>query len=307
MIDLHIHLDGSLGERELNALAAKQNAKTRVTYPSSPPDPEGGLKAYLERFRLPLSLLQSPESVYHAIMLLAERLEKEGLEYAEIRFAPSLSTDTGATQSEIVSAASYAAKKTFERGFPIGIILCCMRGGERDANLETLRLAEEYVKTASGIVAIDLAGDEGRFPTEDYRYIFDRAREKGIPFTIHAGEAGGAESVRAALDMGTKRLGHGVRAVEDPETLRRIISEMVTLELCYTSNLQTGAWKGGEYPLRRLMAQGVAVTLNTDNTAVSATTLRREYDLLAITAEEREILSANARKAAFKNKLLEND
>ena len=167
MIDLHIHLDGSLGERELNALAAKQNAKTRVTYPSSPPDPEGGLKAYLERFRLPLSLLQSPESVYHAIMLLAERLEKEGLEYAEIRFAPSLSTDTGATQSEIVSAASYAAKKTFERGFPIGIILCCMRGGERDANLETLRLAEEYVKTASGIVAIDLAGDEGRFPTEE--------------------------------------------------------------------------------------------------------------------------------------------
>ena len=307
MIDLHIHLDGSLGKEEILRLAEITGTDlSDAVFDDSPPSPEGGLKDYLKRFELPLSVLQSPESVYYAIMLLAERLKGEGLEYAEIRFAPSLHTRGGHRETEIVSAASDAAKEALCRGFPIGVVLCCMRGLSREKNLATASLAADFVTRRSGIVGLDLAGDEGTYPNSLYGYYFGFAKEKGIPFTVHAGEACGAESVLSALRQGAKRIGHGIRAAYDEKTVSEMLAAGVTAELCYTSNLQTGAWSAAkEYPLRYFMERGVKVTLNTDNTAVSKTSLKREYELLRVTPEEERILDANARAAAFENRLLE--
>ena len=307
MIDLHIHLDGSLGKEEILRLAEISGASVpEFEFYDTPPSPEGGLKDYLKRFELPLSVLQTPECVYYAMLFLAERLKGEGLEYAEIRFAPSLHTRGGHTETEIVSAASDAAKEAFERGFPMGVILCCMRGIPREKNLCTASIAADFVKKKTGIVGLDLAGDEGTYPNSLYGYYFAFAREKGIPFTVHAGEARGAESVLSAVRQGAKRIGHGVRAGYDEKTVSEMLAAGVTAELCYTSNLQTGAWSAAkEYPLRYFVERGVKVTLNTDNTAVSKTSLKREYALLRVTPEEERILDANARAAAFANRLVD--
>ena len=130
--------------------------------------------------------------------------------------------------------------------------------------------------------------------------------EQSACVLTYAGEARGAESVLSALRQGAKRIGHGVRAAYDEKAVSEMLAAGVTAELCYTSNLQTGAWSAAkEYPLRYFMERGVKVTLNTDNTAVSKTSLKREYELLRVTPEEERILDANARAAAFENRLLE--
>ena len=126
------------------------------------------------------------------------------------------------------------------------------------------------------------------------------ARRLDVPFTIHAGEAAGPDSIRQALDFGAVRIGHGVRSVEDPALLALLSERGTVLELCPTSNLQTGIYSDiGQYPLRRLMEAGVRVTLNTDNMTVSHTTLAHEFSLFPLTAQEKRQLQLNAVSAAF--------
>ena len=121
-----------------------------------------------------------------------------------------------------------------------------------------------------------------------------------MPYTIHAGEACGAESVYTALRFGTKRLGHGVRSIEDDALVERLAAEGVALELCPTSNLNTSIFERIEdYPLRKLMAAGVKVTVNTDNMMVSGVTLASELEQLGLTKEELHTLALNAAEASF--------
>jgi adenosine deaminase len=156
-----------------------------------------------------------------------------------------------------------------------------MRGEDnREANLETVRLGEKYREL--GVGGIDLAGAEGLYPTEMFGYVFERARELGVSFTIHAGEADGCHSVRTALNFGAKRIGHGVRSVEDKELLKRLAESGTVLELCPKSNLDTHIFESLlEYPLPQLMQAGVKVTINSDNMAVSGVSVRDELEAVA--------------------------
>ena len=136
----------------------------------------------------------------------------------------------------------------------------------------------------SGVCAVDLAGAEALYPTEQYADLFAYAKQLRIPVTIHAGEAAGTESIRAAVAMGAARIGHGIRAAYDAETMELLKEHHITLELCPTSNLNTKVVDSiGQYPIRQLMDAGVAVTINTDNMTVSDTCIQHEYQLLADT------------------------
>ena len=188
-------------------------------------------------------------------------------------------------------------------GVKANLILCCMRGDKnREENLETVRLTAEFL--GKGVCAADLAGAEALFATETFEDVFALARELSIPYTIHAGEAVGPESVYKALEFGAKRLGHGVRSMEDPELLKRLAREGVTLELCPTSNLNTNIFNSiEEYPLVPLMEAGVRVTVNTDNTMVSGVSLRSEWEKVVQTfhlnQEQILTLQKNAAEAIF--------
>lgn len=305
LIDLHLHLDGSLSPKLVRELAALQGISIpaeesalleMLTVGTDCSD----LNTYLEKFAFPCSLLQTEAGLTAAASGLLAELSESGFLYAEIRFAPQKSTDNGLTQKQAVEAVIKGMKSSSLRS---GLILCCMRGSDNtEENFETVRLAGDFL--GQGVCAVDLAGAEALYPTGDFEDLFAYARELGVPFTIHAGEAAGAESVGTALQFGAKRIGHGVRSSEDQAVMKRLAETGVVLELCPTSNLNTAVYGSiKDYPLRKLMTEGVRVTVNTDNTTVSATSLRKEFGLLretfSLTDAECCLLLLNAAEAAF--------
>ena len=305
LIDLHLHLDGSLSVKSVKELAALQN----IEIPENEEellkllrinDDCKNLTEYLEKFAFPGMLLQTKEAVALSVYNLQEELKEQGLIHAEIRFAPQLHTHKGLSQREVIEAAIEGLDRS---DFSAGLILCCMRGNDNhEENLETVRLAKDYL--GKGVVCVDIAGAEALFPTENFADLFALARELEIPYTIHAGEADGPKSVWKALEFGTKRLGHGVRSLEDPELVEKIVSEGITLELCPTSNIHTCIFPSiEEYPLRKLMEAGVKVTINTDNMTVSNINLAKEFGKLIaafnLTDEEIKGFARNSVNACF--------
>jgi adenosine deaminase len=263
----------------------------------------------LEKFDFPLSLLQTKEAIEEATYLLCRELILEDCIYAEIRFAPQLHTSKGISQEEAVVAAIKGFKRSEMLG---GLILCCMRqDGNENENFATVEVAKRFL--GNGVLALDLAGNEAGFSTANFSKLFETARNLGIPFTIHAGEADGAQSVKKAIELGASRIGHGVRSIEDEEVIALLADRKIPLELCPTSNINTAIFSSiEEYPIRYLMERGVVVTVNSDNRSVSATSSKREVDILKHTFdldEDVEIqLLLNSVSAAFcdqstKNKL----
>ena len=305
LIDLHLHLDGSLSVKSVKELAALQN----IEIPENEEellkllrinDDCKDLTEYLEKFAFPGMLLQTKEAVALSVYNLQEELKEQGLIHAEIRFAPQLHTRKGLSQREVIEAAIEGLDRS---DFSAGLILCCMRGNDNhEENLETVRLAKDYL--GKGVVSVDIAGAEALFPTENFGDLFALAKELEIPYTIHAGEADGPKSVYKALEFGTKRLGHGVRSLEDPALIEKIVSEGITLELCPTSNIHTCMFPSiEEYPLRKLMEAGVKVTINTDNMTVSNINLAKEFGKLIaafdLTDEEIKGFARNSVNACF--------
>ena len=206
------------------------------------------------------------------------------------------------TQEDAIKAALEGLKKT---NLKANLILCCMRGeGNEKENNETLELARKYLVEDGGVVAIDIAGAEALYPTSNYSDLFAKAREYGIPFTIHAGEADGPDSVKTAIEFGTKRIGHGVRSYEDPSVVELIKKEGVTLEMCPTSNRQTHAVEDmSKYPFMDYLNQGVKVTLNTDDMGIERTTLAKEFRYMEknfnLTYAQEKTILLNSINAAF--------
>ena len=185
------------------------------------------------------------------------------------------------------------------------LILCFMRGSDNmDLNMETLEVTTRYLVPDGGVVAVDLAGAEALFPTSGYRGLFAEVSRRGIPFTIHAGEADGAQSVRSAIEFGAHRIGHGVRSFEDPDVLKMIRDRGIVLEMCPTSNRQTHAISDmSRYPLVEYLRSGIRVTVNTDDMGIEGTTLAEEFRYLerdfGLTREEEMTVLKNSVDAAF--------
>lgn len=309
-IDLHLHLDGSLRPDTVWELAQEQgivlpaSSKEELVSFLRVPGECQSLTEYLERFDLPLLVLQRAAALERVTRELVEDLAKQGLTYAEIRFAPQLSTKQGLTQEEVVEAVIRGLNDALadHPSIKAGLILCFMRGADSQTNEGTFEAAKQYY--GRGVLAVDLAGAEGLFKTADYEEIFKKVKKAGLPFTIHAGEADGPESVRKALEFGARRLGHGVRAAEDEVLVEQLIREKITLEVCPISNLHTKVAKDvHDHPIRRLFDRGVRVTVNTDNMTVSNTSLEREYTFLkeyyGFTEAEIAVMNEYAKEAAF--------
>ncbi len=282
LIDLHLHLDGALSVDTVLALAQMQGDtlptrdREELFNLLTAPDDCKDLNEYLERFALPCSLMLTKETISETVYRTLEEQKQKGLIYAELRFAPQLHLARGLTQEEVVQAAIGGMNRSELKS---NLILCCMRGEDNlQENLETVRLAEKY--RHQGVVAVDLAGAEALFPTEDFEEVFAYARELGLKFTVHAGEAAGADSVMQALEFGAHRIGHGIHAADDEAVMQALKDRQVPVELCIKSNLQTKAATSLEnYPLQRLLDHGIIVTLNTDNPTVSNTDMRQELAL----------------------------
>lgn len=313
LTELHLHLDGSLRPETVWELAKEQGVKLpaesleAVRYQMRVPEDCRTLEEYLERFDLPLMVLQKAEALERVTFELTEDLAKEGVDYAEIRFAPQLSVKEGLSQDEVVEAAVRGARRGMER-YPrirVGLILCCMRGDRnQDLNLETVKTAAKYMGDV--VCAVDIAGAESLYPTDRFRPVFDKVNEYGLPMTIHAGEAAGPDSMRTALSYGTRRIGHGVAAVDDEALVKELIEKNVTLEVCVSSNYHTKVVPSIEaHPIRRLFDMGVRVTVNSDNMTASGTDIHKEIRILketfGFTDAEIEKMQEYAWEARFLN------
>lgn len=310
MIDLHLHLDGSLNPKNMEYMAQMAGVKLPTTNEKElrrllmvEPDCTN-LGEYLEKFDLPLKVLQKGECLRYAVYKLLEDLHNQGLCYAEVRFAPQLHTAEGMTQEEAVEEAIKGLEEGIKKyGIMAQLILCCMRKDNNHAdNIKTVEVAGKYL--GQGVCAVDLAGNEAAFPTENFSDIFMKAQHHNIPIIIHAGEAAGPDSIRKALELGAVRIGHGIHAIEDEELMDIIRKKNIFLEMCYSSNLQTRTVeKAEDYPIRRFVQNGIRVTVNTDNVTVSNTTLKREYQLLqkqfGLTEEVLKQIALNGVDAAF--------
>lgn len=315
-IDLHLHLDGAITPDIAKKLAAAQEIELPTDDDKelekllTVPEDCTSLNDFLKCFELPNSLMMTKKGLSEAVYLVAENIKSQGVIYAEIRFAPQLHTKKGMTQEDAVLAALEGLKRT---DLKVNLILCCMRGaGNDEANYETVEIARKYLVEDGGVTGIDIAGAEALYPTSDYSELFAKAKEYDIPFTIHAGEADGAESVRYAILYGATRIGHGVRINEDKSVEEIVKNKGIYLEMCPTSNRQTHAVEDmSDYPLIDYLNNGIKVTLNTDDMAIEGTTLAKEYRYMereyGLTPEQEKTMLANSIEAAFTSEAVKNE
>lgn len=283
MIDLHLHLDGSLSEQDFLYLAKKDGVDLGNDFPNNiyVPDDCPSLEVYLERFALPGLLLQNKENLSHVTKSLVNRLYKMGYIYAEIRFAPQLHTGKGLTQMDAALAALDGLNEALKEhpDFEANLILCCMRHASEEVNMETVEVANKLKGTR--VVAVDLAGAEALHPCTYYKNVFAKAKEYKLNITIHGGEATGSDEVMMALDNGAIRIGHGVHLDVNGKDGDRAKRENVCFEFCPTSNLQTKSLKSyKDVPIMRFMERGIPVTVNSDNMTVSNTDVYQEFSHL---------------------------
>ena len=306
--DIHLHLDGSLSSHAVIKIAKKENI-VLPTYVETELDKYlmvdencASLNEYLTKFDVPNLVLQTKYGLKTAYLDLLKRESEAGLKYVEIRMAPQLSTQKGLSQEEVVKTL-IGAKIEGEKLYKIksNLILCLMRGANESVNLETINAARKYL--GKGVVALDLAGAEALFPNELYFSLFKLAKEHNIPFVIHAGEASGANSVKTALEMGASRIGHGIHSIDDEKVIQMLVEKQIPLEICPKSNLDTKTISSFEQlPIKKFMEKGIKVTLNTDDMAVSNTTLENEYNILSnigFSYEQLKQISLNTIDAAF--------
>lgn len=289
--DLHVHLDGSLRPATLLDLAREQGV--RLPGVASLADLRRflgsltsgvSLTRYLKAFDLTLQVLQEAEALERAAFELAEDAHAEQVRYMEVRYCPALHTRRKLTMEATVDAV-VAGLERARRAFGIrtGTIICGIRHLSPRLSVRLAELAVEY--HGRGVIAFDLAGAEKDYPAKAHRRAFDLVLKNHLNVTVHAGEAFGPESIAQALHYcGAHRIGHGTRLRENPAILRYVNDHRIPLEMCPTSNVQTGAVSSlRSHPFSEYLTTGLRVTLNTDNRLVSSTTMTRELDR-AVTA-----------------------
>lgn len=272
-VELHCHLDGSISLETLEILAGGPLEAASVQAPV----PCHSLNQYLQCFSVVLPLLQTEEALQMAAYDVVRQAAEENVIYMEVRFAPAFHCQKGLTERDACRAVIQGLQRG-EKDFGVlsRALVCMMRGLSREQNERTLQCA--LALKDQGVAGLDLAGDEAGYPTEQYRELFKMARDLGLPFTIHSGECGSAENVKDAVEMGAKRVGHGVAAAGHEKLLELCREKNILFEMCPVSNLQTKAVKDlKEYPFLPMMKKGLAVSIHTDNRTVSGTTLTREW------------------------------
>jgi adenosine deaminase len=341
-VSLHDHLDGGLRPATIIELAEAVGH----TLPSTDPvalgewfresADSGSLVRYLETFDHTIAVMQTKEGLFRVAKEFVEDLADDGVVYGEVRWAPEQHLQKGLTLDEVVEAiqegldAGVDAVAESGREIQVGQLITAMRHADRGQEIAELAVRHRN----KGAVGFDIAGAEDGFLPARFRDAFTYLAQHNFPATVHAGEAAGLESIQSALvDGRALRLGHGVRIAEDitvefddedsadgdeaddnigmvslGELASWVRDRGIALEICPSSNLQTGAIAGfGEgiesHPLDMLYQIGFNVTINTDNRLMSGVTLTDEFELLVETfdydLDDLLELTLNAAEAAF--------
>ena len=320
---LHDHLDGGLRPQTVVELARDTGYKK---LPTTDPGElnewfqrgakRGSLPLFLEGFAHTTGVMQTEEALERVAYEMMEDMHADGVVYVETRFAPVFHTEGGLHWEEIVAAVLRGLEKGKEKfGVEYGLIISAMRN--MTLSQEMAELAIDFRER--NVVGFDLAGEEGGYPPKKHVNAFHYIQRENFNITIHAGEAFGKESIWQAIQWcGAHRIGHATRLIEDVKVsdddptevvsmgylAQYVLDKRIPLEICLTSNVDTGAVKSiEEHPFGIFHRYKFRVTLNTDDRLMSNTTLSREYMLaheaFALTLHDVEKLTLNAMKSAF--------
>jgi adenosine deaminase len=307
--ELHLHLDGSLRVETALELARTRRVDAPDTWAGMfealvAPERTASQAELLERFDLPIALLQDGEALERVAAELVETKAAERVRYLEIRWGPALHTARGLSLADGIAAVCRGASEAGARtGTVVRLICTALRSHDPELNLELAETAARF--RGLGLTGWDLAGGEERFPDPlVFERAFAAARAGGLRITIHAGEWGGAAQVRRALAVDPERIAHGPLAIDDPDLGAELIARGVSLDLCPTSNVQAGIVPSvAQHPLARLHRAGVSVTLSTDDTTVSDISLSEEYaqavERIGLTLPELWAIDRRALEVAF--------
>jgi adenosine deaminase len=321
---LHDHLDGGLRPQTIVELA---QGDPQVQLPA--PDAEGlarwfrdnadsgSLVRYLETFDQTLAVMQTQDGLFRVASEAAQDLAADGVVYAESRYAPEQHLQRGLTLEQVVEAVNagfrHGEQVAAEAGSPIRVtaLLTAMRHAAKSREIAELAVAYRD----EGVAGFDIAGAEAGYPPTRHLDAFEYLRRENAHFTIHAGEAFGLPSIWEAIQWcGADRLGHGVRIIDDIQTVdgqtrlgrlaQYVRDKRLPLEMCPSSNVQTGAAKSiAEHPIGLLRRQYFRVTVNTDNRLMSGTSMTREMLLLTEAFgygwADLQWFTINAMKSAF--------
>jgi adenosine deaminase len=317
---LHDHLDGGLRAETIVELARETDYGRLPTH-----DPDhlrqwfeeaadsGSLERYLETFEHTVAVMQTRESLIRVAQECAEDLAADGVVYAEVRFAPEQHTTLGLSLDQVVEAVLEGFQRGSQgRNIRVGTLLTAMRHQARSREIAELAVRYRDV----GVVGFDIAGAEAGYPPTRHLDAFEYLQRENAHFTIHAGEAFGLPSIWQAIQWcGADRLGHGVRIIDDISVssdgtakLGRLAAyvrdKRIPLEMCPTSNLQTGAAESiAEHPIGLLRRLYFRATVNTDNRLTSSTSVSQEFHKLVEAFgygwDDLQWFTVNAMKSAF--------
>jgi adenosine deaminase len=311
-VELHRHLEGSVRLQTLVDVALEYgiempeyDVETLRPFVQMMPDEPRNWQHFLGKFQTLRQFYRSPDVIRRVAREAIADAAHDNVRYLELRLTPrALSNIINCSYHEVVSwVCQVAAQAAHDFDIEVRLILSMNRHESVEIGEEVLNAAIDYCD--QGVVAVDLAGNEQTFAARPFRPVFERAREAGLGITIHAGEWGGADNVRDAIEhLGASRVGHGVRLLEDPSLLPLLIERNVVLEICPTSNVQSGVVADfGVHPLPQLFHQQVRTTINTDDPLVSNITLTDEIERVVthmkLTLDEVKQLTLVAAQAAF--------
>lgn len=310
LIDLHHHLDGSVRLETILDLGLKHDlplpAKTleglrpfvQVT------ERQPGVMAFIEKFQWMTGILVDYDACRRVAYENMEDAALEGLAYIELRYSPWFMAEAHALDPQGVVEAVTDGIRAGERQFGIlanQIGILSRHYGPLVAHQEL----DALLRCRDEITALDLAGDEANFKGELFFEHFKRGRDAGWHITIHAGESDGASSIWQAIrELGAERIGHAVRAVDDPALLDYLAEHRIGVECNLTSNVQTSTVQDyASHPIRVFLEKGILATLNTDDPGISAIDLHYEYDVAApaagLTSEMIRKAQMNSLSTAF--------
>jgi adenosine deaminase len=283
--ELHLHLEGSIQPETVCSLTARHGVlmtegevRQRYAYRD--------FTEFIEAFKWVTSLLREPQDYALVARDLAEHLLAQTVVYAEVTLSVGVML-LRKQQPQANFEALLRATEPFERrGLRIRWVFDAARQFGVDAAMDVVESARRCGSKA--IVAFGIGGDELSVPTEAFRPVFERAAEIGLHRLMHAGEVGGPEKIREAIELlGAERIGHGIAAINDPGLMDLLAERRIPLEVCPGSNLKTGALalqlrsagaRIEDHPLPRLLRHGIPIVLSTDDSAMFHTTLQKEYE-----------------------------
>lgn len=304
-VELHLHHEGAAPPAFIRQLAHEKKVDLEGVFNEDGSYAYKDFVHFLSVYEAATSVLKSPEDYARLTTAVLEECAANGVIYAESFISPDFcgGRDVGAWKEYLHAIQEAADQAEAVHGITLKGIVTCIRHFGGEWAKETALCAAET--KGDFITGFGMGGDENQFTQGTFKWAFDCAREAGLQLTTHAGEWGGPESIRQALDdLKVERLGHGVQVIEDEALMQRVIDEGVTLEVCPGSNVVLGVYRSiKDHPIKRLRDAGVKVTVSTDDPPFFHTTMTKEYEMLEQAfgwgAEDFTALNMTAIDAAF--------